>query len=270
MNDQELELTDEEIARLYGALRSRLNSLSVQNIRNTAAAAGIDVSQITAKAEARTGLGSRAEVMPAVDRLFGQLSRDAKKAALRVLADQLATGNSEDERQVQEVLGRHGFQFIDGSFVPVGLLDAREARFLPASSASELARAMTRLAKGDESGAITAACGAVDVATQTVYERDGLGDPGRVAFQAKVNTALNHLRVFEKMKDEIKGIGVSEEDANSIVENLREATNAAAQALQVARRSMGDVHGSKPGLRAVAYEITKWAAAISGLLRVEP
>ena len=51
--------------RLYAALRSELNNLSVQNIRNTVAAAGFDVSQITAKAEARSGLGSRAEVMPA-------------------------------------------------------------------------------------------------------------------------------------------------------------------------------------------------------------
>ena len=56
-------LSPEEITRLYGALRSELNKLSVQDIRNTVAAAGIDVSRITARAEAGSGLGSRAEVI---------------------------------------------------------------------------------------------------------------------------------------------------------------------------------------------------------------
>lgn len=59
-------IESEDISRLYGALRSELNNLSVQDIRNTVAAAGFDVSKITAKAEARSGLGSRVEVMPAV------------------------------------------------------------------------------------------------------------------------------------------------------------------------------------------------------------
>ncbi len=53
MADQAPRLTQEEVARLYGALRSELNKRSVQQIRNTAAAAGIDVSQITAKAGRR-------------------------------------------------------------------------------------------------------------------------------------------------------------------------------------------------------------------------
>ena len=48
-------LSQEDMTRLYAALRSELNNLSVQNIRNTVAVAGFDVSQITAKAEARSG-----------------------------------------------------------------------------------------------------------------------------------------------------------------------------------------------------------------------
>lgn len=188
-------LTREEIKRLYAVLRSELNNLSVQNIRNTAAAAGLDVTQITAKAEGRSGLGSRAEVMPAVDRLFGAMPPDKQEVALCIFAERLVASSPELASNVQEVLGRHGYQFIEGAFIPVGMLDARESQFLPTSSASEIARATARLITDDYSGAITAACGAVDLLTQEVYKQHNLGDPGRVAFQAKVNIYLKQLSV---------------------------------------------------------------------------
>ena len=260
------EMASEEITRLYGALRSELNSLSVQEIRNTVAAAGFDVSSITAKAEARSGLGSRAEVMPAVDRLFGQMSRSAQEVALRVLSERLIGKNEELAKSVQEILGLHGFQYVGGSFVPVELLDVREARFLPASASAELARATARLADGDDSGAITSACGAVDLVTQQIYEKHRMGNPGKIAFQAKVNTALKQLRVFEDMESEFQTLGMKPDDAASIINDLHQAVNHAAQALQVLRRAMGDTHGSKPALRSTAYDAIKWASAICGLL----
>jgi hypothetical protein len=259
-------VTREEIKRLYAVLRSELNNLSVQNIRNTAAAAGIDVTQITAKAEARSGLGSRAEVMPAIDRLFGEMPTDKQETALRILAERLVTSSPELASNVQEILGSHGYQFIEGAFIPVGMLDARESQFLPTSSASEIARATARLLTEDYSGAITAACGAVDLLTQEVYKKHNLGDPGKVAFQAKVNTCLKQLSVFEQMHKDFVGLGVSEADALSLVDHMRQATNQAAHALQILRRAMGDTHGSKPALRATAYDSIKWASAICGLL----
>jgi len=259
-------MSGEDITRLYGALRSVLNDLPVQQIRNTVAAAGFDVSNITAKAEARSGLGSRAEVMPAVDRLFSRMSSSAQEVALRVLAARLIGKSEEVAKSVQEILGQHGYQYVGGSFVPVEMLDVREARFLPASASAELARATARLANGDESGAITSACGAVDLVTQQVYEKHGMGDAGKAAFQAKVNTALKQLSVFENMESEFTALGMKAEDASSITNDLRQATNHAAQALQVLRRAMGDTHGSKPALRSTAYDAVKWASAICGLL----
>ena len=259
-------IESDDLSRLYGALRSELNNLSVQDIRNTVAAAGFDVTKITAKAEARSGLGSRAEVMPAVDRLFGQMSRDVQETALRILAERL-TGRSEGlSKSVQEILGRHGYQFISGSFVPVGLLDVRETKFLPTSASAELARATARLMNGDDSGAITSACGAVDLVTQQIYLKYGMGDPGKVAFQAKVNTALKQLNVFEEMEREFLELCMKQDDASSIIDDLRKTVNHASQALQVLRRAMGDTHGSRPALRNTAYDAIKWGSAICGLL----
>lgn len=259
-------MTEEEITRLYGALRSELNKLSVQEIRNTVAAAGIDVTQITAKAEARSGLGSRTEVMPAIDRLFGEMTQEAKHTALCILAERLMERSSELAASVQEILGRHGFQYLDGTFVPVDMLDAREGRYLPPSSASEIARATARLVNGDYSGAITAACGAVDLATQSIYQRHNLGDPGKVSFSGKVNTVLKHLHVFDEMKNEFMDLGMSKDDASCIVHNIQQATKHAAEALRILRRSMGDTHGLKPAVRKTAYDVIKWASGICGLL----
>lgn len=266
MSKNGVPMSPEEIRRLYGALRSELNNLSVQNIRNTVAASGIDVSRITAKAEARSGLGSRAEVMPAVDRLFGELNVEAQLKCLRILAERLVAVNPELETGVQEILGQHGFQFVSGSFVPVGILDTRESAFLPRSSASEISRAMARLVEGDESGAITSACGAVDLATQSIYLNLDLGDPGLASFQAKVNTAVKAVRAFDRIREEYSAIGLPPKDVDELINHLRSATNHAAHSLQILRRTMGDVHGARPALRRTAYDAIKWASAICALL----
>lgn len=258
-------LNRDEILRLYGAIRSELSKFPIQSIRNTVAAAGIDVTRITAKSESKSGLGSRAEVMPIMDRLFGEMAPDAQLTALCILAERLIGTNAEFKKNVQEILGRHGFQFLDGTFVPIGLLDNRESKYLPQSSASELARAIARLVENDCSGAITSACGAVDLATQTIYERDKIGDPGKVSFSAKVNTALNHLDVWGEMKKELLSLGIPENDASDIVDNFKRATNHSAQTLQILRKRMGDVHGSKPAIRRIAYDAIKWSSAICGL-----
>ncbi len=266
MSSNQVALPDVDVNRVYAALRSELNNLSVQNIRNTVAAAGFDVTRIPAESEARGGAGSRAEVMPAVDRLFGEMARDAQLTAISILAERLMQGDAERAERIRQLLLRHGFEFINGTFVPVGLFDSREAAYIPPSSGAEQARAMSRLVSGDESGAITSACGAVDLATQSIYERHGFGNPGQVAFQAKVNTALQNLRVFEEMRQEFEELGIAPADAATVVEDMRRATNHAAQALQTLRRVMGDVHGTRPALRRTAYDCIKWASAVCGLL----
>ena len=262
-----MSLSREDKKRLYAVLRSELDSLSVQKIRNTVAAAGFDVSQITAKSEARSGLGSRAEVMPAVDRLFGQMSESAQETALRILAERLMEHNPDLQTSTQDILGRHGYQFIDGNFIPVHELDAREAGFVPKSAANELGRAMSRLIDGDYTGAITSACGAVELVTQAIYENHGLGNPGHASFQTKVNTALKRLGVFEGMTEEFVSIGMKPQDVTAVVDQMKKACNHAAHALQVLRRAMGDTHGSKPALRQTAYDAVKWSSAICGLLQ---
>lgn len=104
--------------------------------------------------------------------------------------------------------------------------------------------------------------------TQALYANHSDWGPVPNSFQTKVkvNTSLKKLKVFETMKQEFIELGITEEDATTIVEEIGQATNHAAQALQVIRRTMGDVHGTKRALRKTAYDSIKWASAICALL----
>jgi hypothetical protein len=244
-------LSEEEIGRLFSVLLSELPALSFTEARKAIGAAGIsDVSSPQ----------YWTPFINAVDSRFRQLTPEGRRAAVRILADRLASRES-----VRTLFAQHGFEYVDGTFVPAALLDQREARYLPASSASELAKAMKRLVDGDETGAITSACGAVDTLMQQLYVKHGLGDPADFAFAAKINTAANYLRIFEDAKDELTSLGMKGSDADALVTDMRKAMNHAAQMLQMLRKAMGDVHGSKPALRQMAYGAIKWSSAICGL-----
>src|SRR5436309_2297152 len=174
-------MTEEEVQTLGSAILSEVTrNLSIPSIREAAAAAGIDAARIPATSEAQGGMGSRAEVTPALHRLFGELSAERKERALPILADRVMARGEEARTRLTKLLEQHGYQFHRGLLSKVGVLDEREARHLPQTATSEPAKAIGRVAEGDESdesGAITAACGAVDATTTALYEKHNRRDP---------------------------------------------------------------------------------------------
>ena len=267
-------MTEDEVTVVGNALLAQVFLLSIPNIRRVVGMAGLDAGQIPARSEASGGQGSRAEVVPAVQRLYRDLPPERKKRALSILAEQIIRSQhgalrEQGETDLAHLLRQHGFRYEEGRFFPVNTFDEREREFLPASSFEEVADGFARLADGDESGAITKACGAVDTVTQLLYANHSDWGPAPNSFQAKVNTSLKRLNVFETMKQEFIEIGVAEEDGETVVQEIKQATQHAAQALQTLRRTMGDVHGTKPALRKTAYDSIKWASAICGLLEGE-
>ena len=150
-------LSEEDIGRLFGVLLSELRQLSLTNARVAVAEAGI------------TGVNAPAQYwdpfISGVEAAFYRLELSSRVSALRILANRFA-----ESEQVRSLFAQHGYEHVDGTFVPIALLDQREARYLPPSSASELAKSMKRLIEGDETGAITAACGAVDTLMRDLYE----------------------------------------------------------------------------------------------------
>jgi hypothetical protein len=207
----------------------------------------------------------RAPTLKAIDKAFGMMTTDRQYHSLVEMTARLVERGPQRSAQVVLELGKFGLSWDGENIVPVGVLDQRERQFLPPNSAEELSKAVGRLAIGDESGAISSACGAVDLATGAVYEKHGIGDPGKASFSAKVNTAAQKLGTFTGMKAEFVDIGMGEEDAAEASGHLEAAINHAGQALQILRKRMGDVHGSRPALKSTAYDCIKFASAICAL-----
>jgi hypothetical protein len=247
-----MQLSDTDLSRVLGVMLSGLHGLGMTQARRVVSEAGI------------VGLGQIQHWVPfdgAVESAFFQMDSEQRLISLKIIGNQLS-----DNGKVKNLLAQHGFEFVDGTFVPTAMLDQREAHFLPTSSASELAKAMKRLVDGDDSGAITAACGAVDTLMQKIYllpELSGLSVDS--SFSTKVNTAIARLNIFEHMESDFLSIGMKPDDAKDILSEMRKATNHSAQMLQILRRAMGDVHGSKPALRRSAYDAIKWSSAICAM-----
>jgi len=219
MLEEDVDLEVEDIDRLFGVLLSELRQLGLTEARTVVAAAGI------------TGVNAPKQYwypfISGVEAAFHRLQPSSQLSALRILANRFAKSD-----RVRNLFAQHGYEHVDGTFVPIALLDQREAHYLPLSSASELAKSMKRLTEGDETGAITKACGAVDTLMQYLYEKHQLGNPGSVGFAARVNTAAKHLSIFDEMKSDLIALGMDGKDADSIVDHTRKATDHAAHMLQ--------------------------------------
>lgn len=261
-------MTQEDVQALGNAVLAQVIKQSIPSIRRIAGAAGMDASKIPSRSEEQGGQGRRAEVVPALQKLFAELPPERQERALAIMAGQLVQANDRSAEELRALLRQHGYQFHGGALLKIGVLDPREAEHLPESAEAELAKAIARLADNDESGAITAACGAVDATTTALYQKHNLGDPS-ASFQAKVNTAINKLGIISKLKKELTEIGIKAHDAEEIARNIHEATKHAAEALQAIRRTNGDVHGTKPTYTRIVYDSIKWSSAICGLLKGE-
>lgn len=250
----EANMIPEEVSN---AVLGKMLGLPIRSKVVIAAKAGLDISGVPA-------VENNALVNPAIARAFGRLNDDAKQRATTVMATEVASRGATDQCELTQLLGQHGYGYANGSFVPVGLIDEREKQFLPSSSAEQISTAIHRLSNGDENGAITSACGAVDTATIAIYQNQNWGPPPD-SFQAKVNTVIGRFKIFAEMEKELSEIGVNVEDAKEITKELQEATKHAANALQVIRRTLGDVHGKRPTYRRLSYDSIKFASAICAL-----
>lgn len=207
----------------------------------------------------------RAPTLKAMKSAFRQMVEAEKALAVQTLATRLVEMGPKREARTTEILHRKGYHLEKGRLLAGDAFDAMELSFVPADAAAELRRGLESLGRNEESAAIGYACGAVDLVTGAIYEKHGIGDPGRASFSTKVNTSLQRLNIFPEMERQFVAIGIDPGEATQARNHLEAATNNAAQALQILRKRMGNVHGSRPALRNTAYDCLKLAAAICGL-----
>ena len=107
-------LSDDELTAVFGALSAVMFDLSIPNIRKMTGAMGLDAGAIPAQSEAKSGMGSRAEVVPAVQQLFREATNGRKQKAVQILAARLSdrdqSGTTIADR-CEEALREHGYAF---------------------------------------------------------------------------------------------------------------------------------------------------------------
>jgi hypothetical protein len=249
----------------WGAIRSSLQSFSFQNIKDIAGLAGINVLALAHLVQRSGGGATKGQLLSAID---GQLREagERQNRIITIICEQMLQREPRIYDELSENLSRLGWEYVEGKLLPKDLLSADEIGELPAAARPDLAKAAARLRDGDLSGALAAACGAIDAVTANLYDRLEMGDPTRASFQERVATTLERLTTQERLKRELLDIGWSETEANRLTQNLKGSLNQAAFVMQSLRSNMGDVHGTKPVLAGVVYDSLKWAALLLRLL----
>ena len=262
-----------EFSRAWNPLRAALeDNFSFNQIKRMVGLAGLDLTLPSiANLEQRAGGGaSKGQLMTGIDRALSFLDDEQKQRFIVIVAEEVIPRLRPEIREELEFrLSRLGLGITGNAVVPLKIFDVSELAELPVESRDDLVKAAQRLRGGDLSGALSAACGAVDATTSVVYKSSGLGDPGKASFQEKCKRALEAKGVFEKLEQELRSLGWEDSDITKFKNNFEEALNQAAYVMQTLRSRMGDVHGTKPVMKPLVFDSLKWAELIVRALQAE-
>jgi hypothetical protein len=169
------------------------------------------------------------------------------------------------EDQLRESLGAIGWQFLDGDIVPLEVLSPEDLASLPVASHHDLLKAAKRFSY-DPSGAVGAACGAVDGLTESIYALHSLGHPGEHSFQQRVKQSIKALKIIDEMQAELVALGWEESKSKEFAKNLEGSLSQTAKVLESLRSHMGDAHGTKPVVDAMVINSIRWASVLCSFL----
>lgn len=250
--------------------RSCLQDFKFDAIKDIAGLAGFDV---TAAADLVQGGGtmvSKGQLLAAIDGQLRDMDEQRTARFLTILMEEMLSRAPDAEAKLSGYLSRLGWSFVDGKLLPVALFDANALDDMPADAHPDLLKAAQRLRDGDLGGAISAAAGAVDAAVAKVYQEAGLGDPTRATFQEGCKRALAARGILVDLEGRLAELAWQPNDAGLFTRNLEGALVRGAYVMQTLRSHMGDVHGSKPILRALVFDSLRWAELLVGALVVKP
>ena len=250
----------ENLSSAWNALRSVLqNSFSFYDIKQIVGLAGLDLARISHLEQKQGGGASKGQLMTGVDQALPDFDREMLKRFVGILAEEMLTRRSDVRPSIELHLARLGYDLVDTAVIPLELLDTTALPELPQESRADLKKAAQRLRDGDLSGALSAACAAVDSTTSAVYAAAGLGDPAKASFQERCKRALKARGVLPSLEDRLCELGWTDRDGKLLKKNFAGALNQGAYVMQTLRSKMGDVHGTKPILKPMVFDCIKWA-----------
>lgn len=255
--------SDPAISQAWAALRALLQSkLSFYDIKEVVGLAGLDLSTLANLVQKPGGGASKGQLMTAIDSSFSRLPHSDKKRFVSYVAEELVERSPDCRERLENYLARFGWGLVESSVIPLTIVDPSDLPEISEEPRHDLIKAAERLRDGDLSGAVSAACGAVDTATATVYRWYGLGDPGKASFQERCKRSFEALGIEQSVGEQLRGIGWTSERIKLIQKNLSGSLTQGAYLLQSLRANMGDVHGTKLVLKPLVLSCIKWAELI--------
>ncbi len=242
------------------------NNFSFYDIKEIVGLAGFDSSQISHLVQRSGSSVSKGQLITAIDQGLSGFDDENKHHFLNIVIEEMLERNDSIEQQLEKYLSRLGWQVIDGVVIPIEILDRNDLAELDDVSRKDLIKAAKRFRDGDLSGALSAACGAVDSITNKIYQDRSLGDATKASFQERCKVALNEVGVFLAIGKELKDIEWKNSGVVPFSKNFEGALNQASYVMQTLRANMSDVHGTKPVLKPLVFDSIKWAQIIVRLL----
>ena len=250
------------LLQAWPAIRSSLQAWSFYDIKEIVGLAGLDLTALAHLEQKPQGGASKGQLMTAVDGAFGRMAPAERSKFLSIVGEEILRRTPEAEQQLSENLSSHGWALSEGVLVQIEVFDPTDLSELPEEAWKDLLKAAKRFRDGDLSGAISAACGAVDSATSHVYQQAQLGDPGRASFQERCKRASFAKGVIPALEDQLKSLGWLEAEIVPFKKNFEAALSQGAYVMQTLRSKMGDVHGTKPIVKPLVFDSLKWAALL--------
>jgi len=236
-----------------------LKEFTFADIKEILGLAGFNLTLISQLEQAPNGDASKGMLLGGVDKFFGQMDEGEKSRFTTLLAEEILSRKPEAEYQLECNLSRLGWTIVKGKLLPIKLIDRDDVNDISEMSSLEMVKAAQRYRDGDLSGAISAACGAVDTVTSNVYMEKNIGNPEDASFQERCKKCLTAMEVDASLQKELQEIGWDMRDVDMFKNNLAGALNQGAYIMQSLRSKMGDVHGTKPVLKALVFDSIKWA-----------
>ena len=179
-----------------------------------------------------------------IEEAYRGLPADGQATFVANLAREIIRAKPELEQSLTETLNKIGWTIANGAVISTELLDPGDLANIPEISQPDLLKAADRI-KGDPSGVLTSACGAIDRRTSEIFTVHGLGRPEDASLQERVNRALVACGALERVEQQLVAAGMGQNKARIAKENLKGATSHAAYVMQSLRSDLSDAHGTR-------------------------
>jgi hypothetical protein len=176
-------------AQSWPPLRACIQDFTFSDIKEIVGLAGVDLAALAHLDQKPDKGATKGQLMTALDGIVGRMDEVAKGRFFALAIEEALCRCPQLTERLTELLARLQWSCSDGTLAPLRVFDPGDLEEVPTDSHHDLRKAAARFRDGDLTGAIAAACGAVDCATAAIYLEEGLGDPTKATFQERCKKA---------------------------------------------------------------------------------